>query len=406
MLVKNFFSTSLLHIANYIQSILLFPYLAHTLGPEKLGALAGAWAIMNALSVIVDYGFNISATQLIARHREDSTHISTIFTRTINAKIILLVLSAIGLTVLIYLNADMQMDWPVFALSFGTVIGNCLYPAWLFQGMESMHLVAIANLAPKFVTAIAIVWLVKTPADYLIAAALNATATILTGALSLKIAKKHYNLSLRLKWNHEIASTLRESREFFLSRLYVIGYTGLNIPIATFFFGPTAAGQYAAADKIYVAMQQLFTPLASSLIPHIANTKNTRRHLKIFIPCTIITAALSILTYTLAPHLVNLIYGPQFTESVTTLRILCLAALATIPSILLGYPLLGGMGYSNISNRSVAIGFAAYCSIGFMIWFFAKHTSPMHIAFVVFTTESIVLIYRLYWVIKLQLWRF
>lgn len=140
VLFKNFLALSTLQIINLILPFITLPYLARILGVTNYGVVVMVYSVMQLLSILTDYGFNLSATKEISLHRDNPSKINSIFSSILIIKVILLILALIILLVLIY-NIPMLYDnKEAYIMGFGIVIGQTFTPIWLFQGMEKMNM--------------------------------------------------------------------------------------------------------------------------------------------------------------------------------------------------------------------------------------------------------------------------
>ena len=62
-LASNFLSLSALQVFTYVLPLLTLPYLVRVLGVEKYGLVMFAQSVIMFFSILVDYGFNLSATR-------------------------------------------------------------------------------------------------------------------------------------------------------------------------------------------------------------------------------------------------------------------------------------------------------------------------------------------------------
>lgn len=162
-------------------------------------------------------------------------------------------------------------------------------------------------------------------------------------------------------------------------------------------------GYYSAAEKLYGAAQGLYGPLTQSLYPFMSHKKNITFYKKIFKIVVLVNVVLCIILFIMSGFLVNILYGTNFQESANILKIFCLALLVVAPSQLIGYPFLAALGYPKYANLSVIIGSIIHL-IMLIILAVTSYLNIYSVAILVFVTETIVLLLRLYGIKKHNLW--
>ena len=75
MLLANFTYLSIIEIIGLLLPLITFPYLIRTIGAQKYGIIVFAQTIVAYLVMIVNFGFNVSAT------RRELVKIGTILTK-------------------------------------------------------------------------------------------------------------------------------------------------------------------------------------------------------------------------------------------------------------------------------------------------------------------------------------
>ena len=99
--VANVFSLTLIQVANFIIPIVIVPYAIRVLGVEEFGSATYAQNIVAYLTILVNFGFEYSATQNISIHKDDRRKLISIFYSVLFFKFCLLLLSFIILFVLV-----------------------------------------------------------------------------------------------------------------------------------------------------------------------------------------------------------------------------------------------------------------------------------------------------------------
>lgn len=391
-LISNFFSLVILQGANYLFPLLTVPYLFRTLGVETFGLISFATAFSSYFMLLADFGFNLYGVQVVSANRDNKELRDTFFVNVVVAQLLLFLVGLIVLLIIIFTFDKFYEDKWVYLLSFTTVLGTVLMPTWFFQGMEQMKYITQINIATRTLAIIPIFFFVKSDADYLLVPLFYGLGSIASGAIALYVASSQFKVNLHFTRASVsvIKQCLNDSSQFFVSRISVSIYTVSNSFVLGLILGNVAVGYYAAAEKLYSAIQSMYGPLNSAIYPYMVKHKNLSVFKRIFGTVLIINLiGLSLCIYE-ADFIMSLIYKNISAESITTFRILLGVSMIAVPSILLGYPLLGAFGYSKVANMSVIVASIFHISMLTLLMFFGSIT-VYTVASLVVATELIVL---------------
>ena len=329
-LLSNFFSLSILQGANYILPLRIFPYLVKVLGVEKYGLIAFAQAFIQYFNILTDYGFNLSATREISIHRENKEKVSEIFSSVMIIKFILLVVSLIIMSVIVFSFDKFKRDWLIYYLTFGIVIGQVLFPVWFFQGMERMKYITYLNILAKSIFTVAIFIFVQEQSDFWIVPLLTSVGFIIAGLWSLWIIKNNFNIKFKFQEKQTIIYHLYEGWYVFISGMYTLSYT-LSIPlILGILTNNTILGYYSISEKIIKSISSLYLPLNQAIYPYVNKLIQTSEKkakefiLKLLIFSGIIMLIISIIIYFSSEYIICFIAGEVLIEAVIVLKVLSL----------------------------------------------------------------------------------
>ena len=270
---KNFFFLTLLQAANFLLPLLTLPYLVRVLGTDLFGLVMFAQTFALFFNVLVDFGFNLSATREVSIHRNDKKKISQLFSSVMAIKFFLILLSLFLITILLFIVPRFQMDWKIYYLSFGMVIGQALFPVWYFQGIERMKIISYINIFTKIIFTVLIFIVIKDASDYLLVPIINAIGFIIAGFIGLFLALK--NIIILKPKKIETIKLFRESSQLFISNLSVTLYTITNTLILGLFTNNTMVGIYASMEKLVLAIKNLYTPFFQAIFPWVASKNKT-----------------------------------------------------------------------------------------------------------------------------------
>ena len=100
---------SLLELTSHFFPLITTPYLARVLGVDGFGSLAVGTAVIAYFQTFTNYSFSYSAVRTIARKKDNNHYVSNVVSRTLCAKMLLMLLSLfflfIGILTIPYLKA-------------------------------------------------------------------------------------------------------------------------------------------------------------------------------------------------------------------------------------------------------------------------------------------------------------
>jgi len=354
---RNAASLYLIQFANYIVPLIMVPYLVRVLGPAGYGAVAFAQGFINYLMLFVEYGFDWSATRKISVQRENLEAVNHTALHVWAAKGLL---ALAGFVVLLALTALVPKLGEVRLLLlalYGMVLGNVLFPTWLFQGMERMVAISVINLGMKVAVLVGVFALVHQPEDAWVYAALMGSGFLLAGVAGMIVAVRMFGLRPgAISWSG-LGETLREGWVLFFSKASVSLYTAGNAFILGLLTNHVVVGYYSAAEKIVKAIQGLLWPLSQAAYPRfsklaVESKENALRWgRRMLIVMGGIGMVLSMIVFLTAPLLVYTLLGDQYVASIKVMRIIALLPFLIGLSNVLGIQLMIPFGMDRVFTK-------------------------------------------------------
>jgi O-antigen/teichoic acid export membrane protein len=357
---KNIAALSVLQLLNYTLPVAVVPYLVRVLGPAHYGLLVFAQATLQYANSITDYGFNLSATRLVARHRGDRDALAKIFWSTMAAKVFLMVCCFSILGVLLLVVPMFRDHAGLFIACSGIVLGNVIFPMWFFQGMEEMKAITIAQASAKLLLIPAVFILVTKSDQFVRAALIQSGVYVLAGLIGIplmwRITPMHW---VRPGWR-DVFDALREGWHVFISMAAILVYTSTNTLVLGFVSGPVQVGYFGAADRITKAAGNLMSPVTQALYPHLnslaVESKQAAMDLirKSLIWIGVLSAGISLAFLAGAPLISHIVLGHQYDGSILPLRWMALLPFVIGLSGVFGVQTMLTFGMNKEFNRIVS----------------------------------------------------
>lgn len=375
--VKNGIWLYLLQIFNTVIPLLTLPYITRVLGANKYGVFSIAINIIGYYQVIVDYGFDLSATRKVSLLENDLKAVNKIYSSVIISRFILLAFSFLITIIYIILNINNINQWMCIVILMITLFGNCVSINWFFQGIQQMKYIAIVNVVSRSISVIFIFALVKSRNDLYLYCLLYSISPVISGVLGLIFAKRKFNIKFVHVTFNNILDELKTGWYVFTTQLSSKVFGAIGITFLGIFSKPYEVGIYSAIQKIpnililaWVPIPQVLYPISSKKFSESfeIGEKFVNRIKHIFVPIFLLVA-ISISIF--SKGIVDFIFGSDYTLKFYWMIPLLLRMVVAINNNFIGIQTLLAAGYDKRYSKCFQLGvFVTVLSNFLFIYFF------------------------------------
>lgn len=323
----NFLYLFLLNIANFILPVITFPYLVSRLGVDKFGLLAFVSSIISYFLILTDYAFNLSATRQISMHRSRPSKLNQIVSSVYTIKFFLVLLSILILSTLVMTVPKFEEYKWIYFFTFGTVIGQSIFPVWFFQGIEKMKFISILNILSKVIFTACVFIFVKKSEDFFLVPIFNSLGYIAAGGISLWMLFFRCGIRLKKVYSTTVFFYVKDGWHLFVSNISVTLYTTAVTTVLGFFSSNTVVGYYSIAEKIIQIIRGLIAPVSQTLFPYLVSMANKEPakilqiNRKLLLYGSFVFIPICLVIYIFSPLILSLLFSNVSHETVTVLRI-------------------------------------------------------------------------------------
>jgi polysaccharide transporter, PST family len=333
------------------------PYLTRMLHPGGWGVVAFALSMADILALVIEFGFNLSATREVSRQRHDRGSCRDVMGGVLGAQTLLAVIG-VGLAAFVSPWIPLLRNQPkMVAAGLVYAVAQGCTPLWFFQGLERLRLAASLEIGVKFAALCGVFLFVRSPEDGWKVVVLQAMAASASTTAGIGLAIRSFGF--RFPDYALIRNALQRGWPMFVFRsaesVYGIGNTfllGLFAPAAV-------VGYFATAEKITKAMFGLLNPIRDSLYPRLsylaasseqAVAKLARNAIALMVSAGLF---LTVTLFVMAPWFISLLAGPNFAPAVPVLRLYSILPLMLSITYSVGLQWLFPIGRDRVVNRII-----------------------------------------------------
>jgi len=398
LLRKNILSLYILQAANYILPIVVIPYLVRVLGPRHYGRIAFAQAFIQYFVMVTNYGFDLTATSDVAKAAGDKHALSRIFNAVLGVKCIIMLSGFIVMSGIAWVVPSMRQDYSLLGISYLAVLGNAIFPVWLYQGLQRMGYITAFTVAARTLVVVAILLTVREKDHYLLAAGWLALGMPLAGIPALFGAVRVARI--RFAWPNvaTMHQALVDGWHVFTASFGGTLYNTSNTFVLGLVAPPAVVGYFAAADKLLKALQSLIYPISRAAFPHMAVLLKRStdeafafvgRLLRLFIASTLLVA---LVLFCGADYIASWAFGAQFAPTGAIIRLLSPWPVLIALNVVFGALFIVQLNLGRLLSTSILVPAMLHICLLYPVVRFAQAKG---VAILMLVTELLVLLIRL-----------
>lgn len=396
IIVKNTSYLSILELLKMAMPFIALPYIIRIVGSESYGLIAFIQTMISYFGIFINWGLDISAVKDVAIAKNDKYVLSEIVSSVLLIKFLLWLISLIVLLLLFIFIPMMRENKLLILFAFLSCLSEVFFPVWYFQGRERMKDITLIRSVSILFYVSTLFFVVTEKSDYIYIPLLQSIGLLLSSFISICVVIKRDGIRFSLYNYYIIKRYFIDSIPFFVSRLSVLLNSGMAKIVCGFFFSMQSVAALDIAQKIASASFIPLQMLNQALYPYFARTKDTVLARKGLVFMFLLSLAVMIFVFAIAPFAIGIFAGNQLPESIVLLRIMGLYIVAGGISLYLGTPILVAFGYPKPFNMSVI--FSSFILFGFyFILYLSDSMSINNFALVLGISELFIALYRYYY---------
>jgi len=353
-----------------LSPLVTYPYLIRTVGMELYGTVVFAQVIVTYVSLVVNFGFNLTGAKEIASNLANPDKISEIVSSVFINKFAIWLVCFFVYLLMISSFSFFSEHYALYFFSFFLTLNELLFPIWFYQGIEKMKYVTCVNVAIRLFFIGAIFIFVRQETDYIYVPVLNSAGAVLAGIASLYILLRVEKVKLIAVSKERLNFYFKEALPLFVSSLSIRIYQNANKIVVGSFLGMSEVAIFDLGEKLVSLIKIPVSLIAQAVFPKISRERSVGYLNKVMM----LALGLSVFGYLAmalgASFIIHIFLDDTMQDSAWVIRILGLSAIFSSLNFFLGSNRLIPFGYKNLYMKIMLVNSMFYlCLALFMITF-------------------------------------
>jgi O-antigen/teichoic acid export membrane protein len=263
--VNNSIALFLMDISSKIVPLVTFPWILRALGPESYGKVGFAAAVAGFFGLLAAPGFRAYGVREAARGVEPPR---TLAQKLMSARILLALCSFVLLIIFTFTAAPKDHATRVLLLVTGTgFLISSVDVQWLYMGHSSMWRVSLVTMLGQLVYMAMILSLVHSPADSWLVPVATSASAVVSAAILLNRAHKHFNIGLPKYLPEAWAKILPVCATLGIASMMSMIYDQIDTVMLRYMRTESEVGTYVASYALMGMSMSFLTVLATVFFP-------------------------------------------------------------------------------------------------------------------------------------------
>jgi len=404
---SNIIYNSVLTLSQYVIGLITFPYVSRVLGVSNIGVVSFVDNTINYFVLFSTLGISIIGTREIAKYRNNAEKLNSVF-----SSLVALFMTYTSIVLLAYIIAvtyitKLSIHKELFYIGTAKLIFSVFLIEWFYRGIENFKYITLRNIALKLIYVCSLFIFVKTKDDYVVYFVLTTGVVVINAVINILYAQNFVKFSFKI-----ITLLPYFKQSLFLGSYFVLTsmYSTFNVMYLGLVSDTKQVGLYWTALTLYSIILGFFSaftgvmlPSMSSLLAQGNDTKFKQMIDKSFNIISTICFPLIFVSIMLAPQIINILSGPEYSGAVIPMQIIMLLILVVGVAQILAAQVLMPLRKDKLILTASIIG----ASVGILLNLILVRTfGSTGTAIVLLISETSVTSYYIYVVSKNKIFNF
>ncbi len=366
---KSLAKNSLYYLAYRLLNV-FFPlatsiYVARILLPESTGKVATAQNLAQYFVILSFLGLPTYGLREISKARDNQKELDRLYSEFMIINFFSTIFFLAVYLIIVFAFPRFYDRLGLYLIAGGAIAFNFFNNSWLYEGLEEFRYISIRNISVKILFFIALIILVRNPADYLIYAGIVVVGNGLNYIINILYARKFVTFTFEgLRFKRHIKPIVL----LVIVNLAIELYSLVDVTMLGALSADDNVAYYTYATKTLSIFKQIINTFTIVVVPRLAYyySENKKDELNRILTKTVeVIVVLSCffiaLLYVISRNAIVFLYGDLFIASANVLKIMSVVLIISPIGYILGSRIL--LITSNEKKMAICVGIGAVVNI-------------------------------------------